>query len=128
MPYIRPEPQELPDDTNLTQYGENPPVGGGFRDRLRVHIGETEISMILGEVDASAAAMLVTKHLNPGATVRVTTVARLREAGFRVVHSPTRGNSLHVSVHPPDDAEWSDDLARRFNSCFTERAKGRRRR
>jgi len=83
--------------------------------------------MILGEVDVSAAAMLVTKRLNLGATVRVTTVARLREAGFHVVHSPTRGNPLHVSVHPPSDAEWGDDLARRFNSCFTERAKGRRR-
>jgi hypothetical protein len=72
--------------------------------------------------------MLVTKHLSPGAMVRVTSVAKVQEAGFRVVHSPTRGNSLHVSVFPPDDAEWGDDLARRFNRCFTERVKGRRRR
>jgi hypothetical protein len=84
--------------------------------------------MILGEVDASAAAMLVTKRLTPGATVRVTSVARLREAGFRVAHSPTRGNPLHVSVYSPDDTEWGDDLAKRFNSCFTETVKGRRRR
>lgn len=128
MAYTRPEPQELPDDTKLTQYGERSPVGDGFRDRLRVDIGETEISMILGEVDAVAAAMLVTKHLAPGAAVRVTSVAWLREAGFRVVHSPTRGNPLHVSVFPPDDADWGDDLARRFNSCFTEGVRGRRRR
>jgi hypothetical protein len=50
-------PQELPDDLRLTQYGERPPIGEGFRDRLREDIGETEISMILGEVDASAAAL-----------------------------------------------------------------------
>jgi hypothetical protein len=43
-------PIELPDELRLTQYGERPPFGDGFRDRLRKDIGETEISMILGEV------------------------------------------------------------------------------
>lgn len=55
MAHTRPEPQELPGATKLTQYGERLPVGAGFRDRLRVDIGETEISMILGEVDSAAA-------------------------------------------------------------------------
>lgn len=71
-------PQELPDDMRLTQYGEGEPGGSGFRDRLRPEIGETEISMIMGEVDASAASMLVRKLLAPDALRRVTTVGRLR--------------------------------------------------
>jgi hypothetical protein len=55
----------------------------------------------------------------------VTTVGRLREAGFRVVHSPTKSNRLHVSVYPPliesgESAEWGDELAKCFNACFTE--------
>lgn len=128
MAQNRLEPQDLPGVTKLTQYGERPPLGDGFRDRLRVHIGETEMSMILGEVDAAAASMLVTKHLAPGATVRVTSVAELAAAGFRVAHSPTRGNPLHVSVFPPAHADWDDDLAKRFNACFTEAIQGRRRR
>lgn len=74
-------PQEPPDEARLTQYGERSPSGDGFRDRLRPEIGETEMSMILGEV---------------------------------VIHSPTRGNPLHVSVYAPLETE--------------ENARGRRRR
>lgn len=118
------DPMELPDDLRLTQYGERPPYGDGFRDRLRESIGETELSMILGEVDAPAAAVLVTRYLTPGAMSRVTTAGRLRAAGFRVVHSPTKTNRLHVSVYPPlteagEPAEWDDKMASLFNACFT---------
>jgi hypothetical protein len=126
-------PQELPDEARLTQYGERSPSGDGFRDRLRPEIGETEMSMILGEVDATAASMLVTKHLTPGAGRRVTTVGQLRREGFVVIHSPTRGNPLHVSVYAPlegksgEHVDWDNDVARRFNACFTEdNARGRR--
>jgi hypothetical protein len=119
---------ELPDELRLTQYGERPPYGDGFRDRLRANIGETELSMILGEVDAPAAAVLVTRYLAPGAMSRVTTAGRLRQAGFRVVHSPTRTNRLHVSVFPPltpagEPADWGDELA----SLFTHASLGSRR-
>jgi hypothetical protein len=122
-------PQELPDDLRLTQYGERPPIGEGFRDRLREDIGETEISMILGEVDASAAALLVTGYLAMAAVRRVTTVGQLRRAGFRVVHSPTKRNRLHVSVYPPlvasgETAAWDDRLADLFNACFTQDKRG----
>ena len=118
------DPMEHPDDLRLTQYGERPPYGDGFRDRLRENIGETELSMILGEVDALAAAVLVTRYLAPGALSRVTTIGRLREADFRVVHSPTKTNRLHVSVYPPlteagEPAEWDDKMASLFNACFT---------
>lgn len=119
-----PEAMELPDELRLTQYGERSPYGDGYRDRLREDIGETELSMILGEVDAPAAAVLVTRYLSPAALARVTTVGRLRAAGFRVIHSPTKTNRLHVSVFPPlsspgEQAEWDDKMAARFNACFT---------
>jgi hypothetical protein len=118
-------PQELPDELRLTQYGERPPIGEGFRCRLREEIGETEISLIIGGVDASAASMLVVKYLSPYAVTRVTSVGLLRCAGFVVVHSPSKTNRLHVSVFPSalptgDQAEWDDELAKRFNACFTE--------
>jgi hypothetical protein len=113
------------DDATVTQFGEKKPVGEGFRDRLRPEIGETEISMILGDVDADAASILVTRTLTPARICRKTLVGVLREAGFRVVHSPTKANRLHVSVYPPTDSEeqetdWGVELADRFNGCFTE--------
>jgi hypothetical protein len=123
-----PDPDASP-DLRLTQFGEESPGADGFRDRLREHIGETEISMILGEVDASAAAVLVTGYLIPGAARRVTTVGCLRDEGFVVVHSPTKRNRLHVSVFPPvteggQSVEWDDKVAIQFNTCFTERVMG----
>jgi hypothetical protein len=118
------EPLELPGDASLTQYGETPP-GDGFRDRLRAEIGETELSMICGKVDAVAASLLVTRVITSWATVRTTTAGRLRDAGFTVVHSPTKTNRLHVSVYPPildsgDYVEWGDELAKQFNECFSD--------
>jgi hypothetical protein len=122
-------PHDLPDDLRLTQYGERPPLGLGFRDRLREEIGETETSLILGEVDASAASMLVAKYLSAFAMRRLTSVGELRRAGFQVVHSPSKANRLHVSVFPPvlatgERAEWDDELAVQFNACFTEDSGG----
>ena len=69
--------------------------------------------------------MLVVKYMSPYAVARVTTVGALRRAGFEVIHSPSKTNRLHVSVYPPvlasgDRAEWDDELASRFNACFTE--------
>jgi hypothetical protein len=121
---LPPDPLDLPDELRLTQYGEGPPYGDGFRDRLREDIGETELSMILGEVDVPGAAVLVTRYLAPTAVARVTSAGRLRAAGFRVIHSPTKTNRLHVSIYPPltttgEPAEWDSEPANRFNACFT---------
>ena len=74
--------------------------------------------------NASAAAVLVTRSLAAGAARRVTTIGRLRAAGFRVVHSATKANRLHVSVYRPlteagEPAAWEGELAARFNACFT---------
>ena len=61
---------EVPDDAQLTQYGEA--IGGspGFHNRLRAEVGETEVSLMLGRVDPLAAAMLVTRSPNTFAVVR----------------------------------------------------------
>lgn len=59
------DPLDLPDELRLTQYGEKPPFGDGFRDRLREDIGETELLMILGEVDASAASLKTRRNNRP---------------------------------------------------------------
>lgn len=119
----RPEAIDLPDEAVLTQFGEtstDPP----FRNVLRSDIGETELSLILGGVDALAASMLVTKTIAPFRVCRTTTVGILREQGFVVRHSPTRGNPLHVSVYSPilengESAEWGIALAKRYDDCFT---------
>jgi hypothetical protein len=119
------QPQPVPDSARLTQYGEKPPQGEGFHDKLRTEIGETEMSLIWGDLDTGAAAILVTRTIAPWADSRTTTAVRLRNGDFRVVHSPTRGNPLHVSVFPPDlsedePTEWDQAMAERFNGCFTE--------
>jgi hypothetical protein len=112
--------QDLPDDLELTQYGED----DGFRDALRVDIGEAEMSLIIGRQEPLAAALLVTKSAGPWAQARFTTVRRLRANRFVVVHSPTKGNPLHVSVFPPSGAhgpdEWDEAMAKAFSECFTE--------
>lgn len=124
----RKPPYEIPDESTLTQYGEKPPMGEGFRSKLRPEIGETEMSLIFGEVNHQQASLLVTKMMQPCADRRLTTAGRLRARNFRVVHSPTRGNPLHVSVFPPEiaqgePAEWGDTMAELFDECFTEEDK-----
>lgn len=119
------EPQDIPDDAELTQYGENSPGrGANFRDRTRAEIGETDVSLILGRVDALAAATLITKARQPWASVRYSTAGALRTNGFTVRHTPSRENRLHVSVLAPaqggDPVDWDDDLAKTFDGCFTE--------
>jgi hypothetical protein len=107
----------------LTQYGDGL-VRPNFRNRLRSHIGETEMSLIYGELDADAAGLLITKVVPPKPLARHTTAGRLRQEGFIVRHSPTSTNARHVSVYPPwlDDGygDWDDDLATSFDACFTE--------
>jgi hypothetical protein len=111
----------LPARLRLTHYGQDSPLSARqFKNRPEVEDGETELSLILGKVDAAAASVLVTKILLPYAFRRVTTVGALRNQGFRVEHTPTMGNRLHVSAYLPDGAEWDGDVAARFDACFTE--------
>jgi hypothetical protein len=111
----------LPARLRLTHYGTGSPWSARrFKDRPDLEAGETELSLILGKVDAAAASVLVTKLLFPDAFRRVTTVGALRNEGFRLEHSPTMGNRLHVSVYVPDGAEWDGDVAARFDARFPE--------
>ena len=118
------EPNEIPDDADLSQYGEQGAEGLEFRNSLRIEEGETELSLILGKVDRRAAATLITKCWRPAAAVRHTTAAQLRARGFVVRHTPSLENRLHVSVWPPmlgrEPVEWDDDLVKAFDECFTE--------
>ena len=113
---------EVPDDAQLTQYGEA--IGGspGFRNRLRAEVGETEVSLMLGRVDPLAAAMLVTHTPSAFAVVRHCTAGGLRSRGFVVRHTPSPTNGLHVSVSAPargpSPPEWDDRLAELFDEVL----------
>jgi len=113
---------EVPDDAQLTQYGEA--IGGspGFRNRLRAEVGETEVSLMLGRVDPLAAAMLVTHTPSAFAVVRHCTAGGLRSRGFVVRHTPSPTNGLHVSVSAPTagpaPAVWDDRLADLFDEAL----------
>jgi hypothetical protein len=115
---------EVPDDAQLTQYGEA--IGGspGFRNRLRAEVGETEVSLMLGRVDPLAAAMLVTRTPSSFAVVRHCTAGGLRSRGFVVRHTPSPTNGLHVSVLAPvigpAPAVWDDRLASLFDEALAE--------
>jgi hypothetical protein len=49
--------------------------------------------------------------------VRYARVGDLREHGFEVTHSPSQGNTLHVSVRYP--GAWDDKVAGIFTGCFS---------
>src|SRR5262245_26988149 len=114
---------EVPDDAQLTQYGEACSGSEGFRNRCRADLAETEVSLILGRIAPLAAAMLVTRAPNPYAMVRHVTAGDLRSHGFVVRHAPSRTNQLHVSVSAPESdrapVEWDDRLADLFDLCLT---------
>jgi hypothetical protein len=115
---------EVPDDAQLTQYGEA--IGGspGFRNTLRAEAGETEVSLMLGRVDPLPAAMLVTRTPNTFAVVRHCTAGGLRSRGFEVRHTPSPTNGFHVSVSVPaggpSPAVWDDRLADLFEEALAE--------
>lgn len=103
----------------LTQFGQDSPQSAEpFKDRLGPE--ETEMSLIVGKVDAAAASMLVRRYVVRDALRRVTTVSKLRAGGFRVDYTPAEGNHLHVSVYAPDGAEWDGEVADKFGACFTD--------
>lgn len=102
----------------LSQYGMavSEPV---YRNRPRVGL-ESAVSVILGEVSAETACLMV--HGRPvlmvEARVRHTSVGRVIDQGFRVLHTPSRRMDDHVSVER--DGVWGDDEARLFDECFAE--------
>jgi hypothetical protein len=114
---------ELGDDEWLSQYGtiHHPIDGDPFK--CRPTWGQVELSLIRGRRSVDEAAKSVNRKRStgafPGEGVRYVTAGRLREAGFRVWHSPTAFNPNHVSVATMDpDGVWTDDDKKRFVACF----------
>lgn len=120
---VKPEPRDLPDDTELTQFGEMGAMGAEFRNRTRPERGEIDMSLILGRVDAATASKAVRRISVANAIVRYSTAGTFRAKGFTVTHTPTPKRANHVSVFPPmigdKLAEWDNDMAKLFDSCFT---------
>jgi hypothetical protein len=112
--------QELDDELELTQFGE---LDQPFRNRLRTAAGELEMSLIMGRQLPLVASLIVTKTATGLAMARYTKVGELRGSGFIVRHSPTLAIAVHVSAHPPNGPsgplDWDEDMALRFDKCFT---------
>ena len=118
----RSKPQDVPNEAELTQYGKGRPGSANrFRDRPRAEINEPDVSLLLGRLGVEEAAVLVFKWAHPLSAVRYTTAGTLRAKGFIIRHTPSPGNSKHVSVLVPPSTEWDETLAKSFDECFTER-------
>jgi hypothetical protein len=121
-------PQEIPDDAELTQFGEMGEGGAVFRNKIRPEIGETDMSLMLGRVDADTASRRIRRIVVPNAMARYATASAFRSKGFIVAHTPTKKKAYHVSVFAPLEndrpREWDNDLAKLFDSCFTEEGGG----
>lgn len=117
---------QIPDDTPLTQYGRmqngNIPE---FRNGPRSAIGETGISLLIGQVDATAATLLVcNRAVWSDDLVRHTTAGDLRAAGFDVAHDPVDLNGLHALVTVPIfQTPWNNSQKTAFKKAFEKGAK-----
>ena len=107
----------IQDDHELTQFGTRAAdmTTATFRSALRP--GETEMSLLLSRLEPLASELLVRKYVSGTAVARYAVTGRLREAGFKVEHTPSSMNPLHVSVFAA--ADWDSDTASLFDSCFT---------
>jgi len=116
----RPPQIELHDSMVLTQLGMRLPGQAHFTVAPR-RGREHDVSLLLSRLDAREAALAVRhgrREFYQRDIVRHTTVGRLREAGFRVVSTPSKMIPHHVSVEY--DGDWTDDgdVAKRFDDCF----------
>jgi hypothetical protein len=120
----------VPDDSVVTQQAWKV---GQFRNAPRIE-REVGVSVLLGEWSVEDATRYVLMGKPPRrqqlsrAVARLTTVGRLRKAGFAVVHTPGHiKNGLHATVvWPADDpllrpeAAWPSEVSELFDSCFNE--------
>lgn len=120
--------RDLGDEEWLSQVGYRRADGTWkFPDRLRPlrDPPETDISMCLGRLtpaEARVTAFGAYVRLKPGRdAVRYFRVGTLRQAGFRVEHTPRHpGSPSHVSVFWDGDNEWDDTVAELLHSCGME--------
>lgn len=121
----------LSDDERVTQLDERD--GSGFRMAPRVDPEEFGVSVMRGTLTLEETFQLVTKGMPlpaPGSRrVRYASVGSLREAGFEVVHTPSRrlANHPHCSVVVPSQmgeldpiVPWDAGVREAFQRCFNE--------
>lgn len=116
-------PDEIDDNEWLSQYGTIHRLVDGEPFKCCPPYDQEELSMVRGRCTPDEVATSVnprrTTGAAPGEGVRHATAGELRDAGFRVWHSPTRRNPDHVSVATVDSGgTWTDDDKARFNACF----------
>lgn len=115
----------ITDDEWLTHHGTRRADGTeAFRCMLREMPGkrEADMSLIRGRLTAEEAgrARLGLSRNPRRDAARHTTAGRLREAGFRVEHTPRLpGSPWHVSVFW-DHGIWDADVGKSFEACFGE--------
>jgi hypothetical protein len=132
-----PPPEDcVADATVLTQFGRKTEL---FRNAPRIE-RELGVSLLMGEQTAEEALRYVLQGNSPTrqqlsqAVTRLTSVGKLRKAGFAVVHTPGRvAHGIHVSVVWPgadplnrQDVPWPGAVSELFDSCFNEKRGGGR--
>jgi hypothetical protein len=124
----------VPDDTVLTQFGRKTEL---FRNAPRLE-RELGVSLLIGKQTIEDALRYVLQGNPPTrqqlrqAVTRLTSVGKLRNAGFAVVHTPGRvRQGIHVSVVWPgddplnrQDIPWPGSVSEAFDSCFNEKRGG----
>lgn len=120
----------IPDDTVMVQYASR---AGRFIDGPRTTV-EREVSLLFGAHLTREAVFQYVRGEPPTgrdlrrAGFRSATAGALREAGFAVVHTPSKVKDVeHASVcWPADDPlrrqeiPWPPDVSDRFIGCFNE--------
>ncbi len=121
----RATPVELDDSDWLSQVGKRRADGTwSFPNRLRTfrQPPEHDLSMVLGRLSAREvrlAAYGSWTGLTPKKdAVRHVLVGTLKDAGFRVEHTPRwPGSPLHVSVFWDGEEGWDDRVAGLLDAC-----------
>jgi hypothetical protein len=117
----------IEDDERLTQYGNrvNPICGRPFKNRPPYPDECNALSLIRGERTIAEAVSLIrtsrSDTVPPGAGVRYTIAARLKDAGFALRANGNNRNPHHVSVICMDEKRiWTEDDSMQFDACFEE--------
>jgi hypothetical protein len=123
------KPDDLAPDQWVTQHGVVRKDGHeDFRNTLRADRDkpERDMSVIRGLLTAEEAGnvRLGTRPRRRPDAARSTRVGTLREAGFRVEHTPRLPRSPdHVSVFW-DAGEWDASVGAKFEACFDQSKEG----
>lgn len=108
----------ITDDEFVSQYGSRETGEAFFWDRPRPK-DRDGLSAMLGKVTPAEARKPVRRvgALTEDDGVRYARVGDLRKRGFIVTHTPSRGNTDHVSIRYP--GAWDDDISRAFDESWS---------